>query len=416
MNVNGTGRRVVITGMGTVNPLGATVNETWESLLEMKSGIGPISRFDVADFPTRIAGEIKDFDYSEHFNGEFTKKAKRMDPFCHYAVAAAKEAAEQSGLTSIAPDRVGVAVGSGIGGINVQHTNSIAFDRHGPRRVSPFYIPMTIGNMASGVLSIIYGLTGPNLSLQTACATANHSIAQAMLIIKSGMADAMLAGGTESPITPFAVAGFSRMQVLSTRNDAPETASRPYDQNRDGLVVGEGAAIFVLEEYEHAMRRGAAIVCEVASCGMSADAYDFVAPHPDGAGARQAMEMALDQASLDAGEIGYINAHGTSTKVGDIAEAKAIHQVFNGSQSFNVSSTKSYHGHLLGAAGGIEAILTAKALTEGVIPANINLFDPDPELPPIPLPTQARETRFTAALSNSFGFGGHNSSLLLRAV
>jgi 3-oxoacyl-[acyl-carrier-protein] synthase II len=402
--------------MGTVNPLGTTVDSTWNAILERRGGIGALTRFDASDSPTRIAGEIKDFDYTDHFEGGMAKKAKRMDPFCHYAVAAAKEAAEQSGLASVSPDRVGVAVGSGIGGINVQHTNSVAFDRHGARRVSPYYIPMTIGNMASGVLSMVFRLTGPNLSLQTACATANHSIAQAMLIIRSGMADAMLAGGTESPLTPFAVAGFSRMQVLSTKNDEPETASRPYDRDRDGLVVGEGAAILVLEEYEHAKRRGAPVICEVASCGMSADAYDFVAPHPEGAGAHQAMKMALDQARIDPEEIGYINAHGTSTQPGDIAEAKAIYRLFNGSKALKVGSTKSYHGHLLGAAAGLEAVITAKALSCGVIPANINLFDRDPELPPIPLPTEAEETRIDAALSNSFGFGGHNSSLLLRSI
>jgi len=408
-------RRVVVTGMGTVNPLGNSVDQTWNSIMGGTSGIGPITRFDPTDYATRIAGEVRNFDYTGAFSEEMLKKARRMDPFCHYAVAAVAEAVAQSGLTDLPPEQVGVSVGSGIGGIDVQHQNSIAFERHGPKRVSPFYIPMTIGNMASGVISMIYGFTGPNLSVQTACATGNHSIAMAMLIIESGMATAMVAGGTESPIYPFAVAGFSNMRVLSTRNDSPQTASRPYDRDRDGLVVGEGAAILILEEYQHAKERGADIVCEVVSCGMSADAYDFVAPEPEGRGAFRAMQMALEQGRTSTDDVDYINTHGTSTQLGDVAELRGIHRLFGG-EGPQISSTKSYHGHLLGATAGLEAIITARTLATGTVPANINIFERDPELPKVSLPVEPLEMPVQMALSNSFGVGGHNSSLLLRRV
>jgi len=413
---NGAERRVVITGMGTVNPLGHNVKETWESITAGASGIGLITRFDTSEFSTRIAGEVKNFDYTGAFSDDMLKKARRMDPFCHYAAAAVSEAVAQSGISDLPPEDVGVAVGSGIGGIEVQHSNSIAFDRHGPKRVSPFYIPMTIGNIASGIISMMYGFTGPNLSVQTACATGNHSIAMAMLILRSGMAKVMIAGGTESPIYPFAVAGFSNMRVLSTRNDSPQTASRPYDRDRDGLVVSEGAAILILEEYEHAKQRGADILCEVVSCGMSADAYDFVAPEPEGKGAFKAMEMALTQGHTDPEAVDYINTHGTSTQLGDVAELRGISRLFGGADGPHISSTKAYHGHLLGATAGLEAIITIKAISTGTVPANINLFEPDPELPEASLPRETLETRLETALSNSFGFGGHNSSLLLKRI
>ena len=412
------GRRVVVTGMGTVNPLGLTVAETWEAILAGKSGIGPVTRFDASRFSCRIAGEVKGFDYAPFFPEEMRKNAKRMDTFCHYAAAAAAEAAAQSGFPGLPrKDRIGVCVGSGIGGLNVQHENSVALETKGDRRVSPFYIPMSIGNMASGIISMIYGITGPNLSLQTACATANHAVAMARLLIADGQAEVMIAGGAESTINELAFAGFANMRAMSTRNDSPETASRPYDVDRDGFVMGEGAAILVLEEYEHAKKRGAPIVCEVLACGMSGDAYDFVAPDPEGKGALHAMRAALDQARIPASDLGYINAHGTSTPVGDVAEAAGIWEIVKADPKATlVGSTKSYHGHLLGATAGLEAIITALALQRGVVPANRNLFNRDPELPAVELPVEPVEKPMKAALSNSFGFGGHNSSLVLGKV
>ncbi len=409
-------RRVVVTGMGTVNPLGNSVHETWEAVLRKDSGIGPISRFDSSHLSTQMAGEVKDFDYRDYFSEDMLKQAKRMDLFCHYAAAAAREAAEQAKLSELDKrNRLGVAVGSGIGGLNVQHENSAALAQKGPRRVSPFYIPMSIGNMAGGILSILYGATGPNISPQTACATANHAMAMAMMIIQSGMADVMIAGGAEGSVNELAVAAFGNMRAISKRNDSPKTASRPYDAERDGFVLSEGAGILVLEDYEHAVARGADILAEVLSCGMSGDAFDFVAPDPEGKGAYLSMDMALRQAGIDASKIDYINTHGTSTPVGDIAELKGVHRLLGGGRC-PVSSTKSYHGHLLGATAGLEAIITIEAMKNGIVPANLNLFTPDPQLPPIELSTEHVEKEIHFALSNSFGFGGHNSSLLLRRV
>jgi 3-oxoacyl-[acyl-carrier-protein] synthase II len=409
-------KRVVITGMGTVNPLGNTAADTWQTVLDKQSGIGPISRFDASHLATQIAGEVKDFDYTQFFEGDLAKKAKRMDTFCHYAVAAMQEAAEQANFSELGEkQRIGISVGSGIGGLNVQHANSATLATKGPRRISPYYIPMSIGNMASGIISIMYGLTGPNLSLQTACATANHSIATGMMLIKNGMADVMVTGGSEGSLNELAIAAFGNMRAISTRNDEPQTASRPYDADRDGFVLSEGAAILILEEYEHARRRGAEILGEVLSCGMSGDAYDFVAPDPEGRGAYAAMESALSQAGIEAQELDYINTHGTSTPVGDIAELKGISQLL-GESECRVGSTKSYHGHLLGATAGLEAIIAVSAMNEGTIPANINLFNPDPEMPRLNLPTEHASTEVRTVLSNSFGFGGHNSSLLLRKI
>ncbi len=412
------GKRIVVTGMGTVNPLGNNVADTWAAILAKKSGIGAITRFDASGLSCRVAGEVKNFDYTAFFPEEMRKNAKRMDLFCHYAAAAAQEAAAQSGLASLTEkNRIGVCVGSGIGGLNVQHDNSVALETKGDRRVSPFYIPMSIGNMASGILSMMYGITGPNMSLQTACATANHSIAMAQLMIRDGMADVMIAGGAEGVINKLSVAAFANMRALSSRNDSPETASRPYDKDRDGFVMSEGAAILVLEEYEHAKKRGADIICEVLSCGMSGDAYDFVAPDPEGKGALLSMKMALEKAELTAADIGYVNTHGTSTPVGDIAELKGVWEIVKADPKATlVGSTKSYHGHLLGATAGLEAIITAMALKNGVVPANINIFERDPELPAVELPTEAVEKPLKAALSNSFGFGGHNSSLILGKI
>ncbi len=411
-------RRVVITGMGTVNPLGNSVEQSWQTVLSGRSGLRRIERFDASHLPCQIAGDVKEFDFTQYFDGELRKKAKRMDGFCHYAAAAMKEAATQAGLAELPdPRRIGISVGSGIGGLSVQHTNSLGLAEKGLRGVSPFYIPMAIGNMAAGVLSMIYGLLGPNVSLQTACATSNHAVAMAQMIIRQNMADVMVAGGTEGTLNELAITAFGNMQALSRRNDSPETASRPYDRDRDGFVLSEGAGILILEEYEHARRRGAEILAEVLACGMSGDAYDFVAPDPEGRGAAYAMRMALDQARLNPDEIGYINTHGTSTPVGDIAEANGIHELSNGDSGRTyVGSTKSYHGHLLGATAAIEAIITVQALRTGIIPANINLFNPDPDLPPIQLPTEIVEKPIRKALSNSFGFGGHNSSLVLGTV
>ncbi|MFO7849159.1 MAG: beta-ketoacyl-ACP synthase II, partial [Spirochaetia bacterium] len=296
-----------------------------------------------------------------------------------------------------------------------QHRNSVALAEKGPRRISPFYIPMSIGNMAGGILSILYGITGPNISTQTACATANHAMATAMMIIRDGMADVMIAGGAEGSLNELAIGAFNNMRAISARNDSPETASRPYDADRDGFVLSEGAGVLILEEYEHAKQRGAEIICEVLSCGMSGDAYDFVAPDPEGRGALLSMKMAVEQAGIEPAELDYINTHGTSTPVGDIAELKGVHQLIGESECY-VSSTKSYHGHLLGATAGLEAIITASAITHGTVPGNSNLFTPDPELPKVDLPTEHVETKVKTALSNSFGFGGHNSSLLLRKI
>ncbi|MBU0934416.1 MAG: beta-ketoacyl-ACP synthase II [Spirochaetes bacterium] len=411
-------RRVVITGMGTVNPLGRSAGESWQALMAGTSGIGPISQFDASALPVRIAGEVRGLDYSRYFNGELLKKARRMDRFCHLAAAAMAEAAAQAGLQDIADRRrIGISVGSGLGGLNVQHENSAALVTSGARRVSPFYIPMSIGNMASGILSMMYGLAGPNLSPQTACATANHSIGMAQLLIANGMADLMVAGGAESTISELVVAGFSNMRALSTRNDHPESASRPWDADRDGFVMSEGAAILVLEEYEHARRRGADILCEVLSCGMSGDAYDFVMPEPEGSGALYSMQMALELAGRNADQLDYVNAHGTSTPAGDLAELRGLYRLLgSAAASVPVGSTKSSHGHLLGATAGLEAILCIQAMQHGVVPPNRNLFQRDPALPPVLLPSEPIEKPIQLVLSNSFGFGGHNSSLLLGAV
>ena len=323
-------KRVVITGMGTVNPLGNNIKDTWEKIINGESGIGPITRFDASHLKCRIAGEVKDFDYRLYYKDDFLKKAKRMDLFCHYASAATTQAFEQAGLETIEnKERIGVCVGSGIGGIGVQHNNSKALVSKGVRRISPYYIPMSIGNMASGVLGIQFGLKGPNMSMQTACASANHSISMSMMIIQNNMADVMIAGGAESTITELAMGGFINMHAVTKRNDSPKTASRPYDKDRDGFVMSEGSAVFVLEDYEHARDRGAEIICEVLSCGMSCDAYDFVAPDPKGHGAFLAMKMALDQAGINPKDLDYLNTHGTSTPFGDIAEANGIQKRLN---------------------------------------------------------------------------------------
>ncbi len=411
-------KRVVITGMGTVNPMANSVAETWQRVVAGESGIGTITRFDASGLPTQIAGEVRNFAYADYFTEDMVKKAKRMDTFCHYGAAALREAWDQAQLDAVADKRrIGISVGSGVGGLTVQHDNSVTLVTKGPRRVSPFFVPMSIGNIASGVLSMMYGIKGPNISLQTACATANHSMAMAQLIIQNGMADVMVAGGAEGTVNEISIAGFGNMQALSTRNDSPETASRPYDVDRDGFVLSEGSGILILEEYEHALARGADILAEVLSCGMSGDAYDFVAPDPEGGGAAYSMQMALEQAGLEAADLDYINTHGTSTPVGDVAEIKGIYSLIKDcADKVLIGSTKCYHGHLLGATAGLEAILTVMALRNGLVPGNKNMLNRDPELPPVQLPVEPVKRELKIALSNSFGFGGHNSSLLLAKV
>ncbi len=411
-------RKVVITGMGTVNPLGNNVQDTWNSVVGEKSGIGTITRFDASHLPTQIAGEVKDFDYKQYYAEADVKAAKRMDLFCHYAVAAMKEAVADSGIdTQRSPNSMGVLLGSGIGGLNVSYANSIALHDKGARRISPFYIPLSIGNIASGYVAKLYGIKGPNFSIQSACATSNHSLAVAAMLIKAGMADVMFSGGSEGVINELAVGGFANMRALSTRNDEPEKACRPFDKDRDGFIMSEGAAVLVLEEYEHARKRGATILCEIAASGMSGDAYDLVAPDPEGRGALLSMEMALDQAGISSEDVDYINTHGTSTPVGDIAETKAIAKLLKGKEEgVFVGSTKSYHGHLLGATAALESIITIKAMENSLVPANLNLENQDPDIALTCINKKAVEKDINVALSNSFGFGGHNSTLVFKKV
>ncbi len=414
-----TAKRVVVTGMGTVNPLGNSVEETWKAVLNGKSGIGPITRFDASNCTSRVAGEVKNFDWKEHYSEEWKKTAKRLDRFVHYAAAGVKEALEQSGLDIARdPEKVGICLGSGLGGVKIQHDNSAALISGGGRRVSPFYIPGAIGNIASGFMSMVHGIKGPNMATQTACATANHAIGVALLMIRAGMADAFITGGTEGVLEEIIVNGFCNMRALSTKyNDTPEKASRPYDADRDGFVIAEGSGIFILEEYEAAKNRGAEIICEVLSVGMSGDAHDLVIPDPEGRGAFYSMRMALDQAGLSGEELNYINAHGTATPLGDVAEAKAIRTLIRGKEdNLAVGSTKSMHGHLLGAAAGIEGIISAKAVQEDTVPGTINIDNQDPKVPLSCIPTETGKRTVNHALSNSFGFGGHNSSLVLGKV
>lgn len=414
-------RRVVITGVGAVSPLGNSVKESWENAKNGRSGIDRISHFDPELYGSKVAGEIRNFDMLSHYNDDFRKTAKRMDPFVHYVSAATKEALGQSGLPiKDNPFKVGVAVGSGIGGLVTQQQNGAGLANRGPKGVSPMYIPAMIGNIAAGIISMEHGIMGPNLATQTACATANHAMAVAYMMIQAGMLDAVVTGGTEDSVVEIAVAGFSNMRALSTKyNDAPQAASRPYDKGRDGFVIAEGAGVLILEEYEHAVKRGAPILAELASIGMSGDAYDLVVPHPEGAGALYSMQMAVDGAGITAGDIDYINAHGTSTPLGDIAESKAIYKLLKGDESrVTVGSTKGMHGHLLGATAALEAILCVQAIQEGIIPPNINIdeFDPGVALKPETINTQPLEKKVNVALSNSFGFGGHNSTIVLKSV
>ncbi len=409
-------RRVVVTGIGAVSPLGNDANSTWESMKEGRSGISLIESMDTTEYPVKIAGEIKDFDHKPYFSNP--KDARRMDRYSHLSIAAAQMALAESGLTEssgIDRNRVGVMLGSGIGGLGTLEVNHTALMNRNPSRVSPFTIPMMISNIASGVFSMEHGFGGPNMAIVTACATANHSIGEAWRMIKFGDAEAFVAGGAEAAILPMGLAGFGNMKALSTRNGDPATASRPFDVGRDGFVMGEGAGVLVVEELEHAKRRGANILAELTGYGLSADAYHLTSPHPDGLGAARCMDMALKHAGLNAEDVQYVNAHGTSTPQGDICETKAIKKTFgNWSQEgLVVSSTKSMTGHLLGAAGGVEILACINAIRDGVIPPTINLHDQDPECDLDYCANTAREVQIKAALSNSFGFGGHNASLLV---
>lgn len=408
-----TKRRVVVTGMGSVSPVGLNVPDAWQNVLAGKSGIGMIEHFDVSQFSVRIGGSVRGFDPTQIMS---PKEAKKMDSFIHYGIAAGQEAIKDSGLeiTEENADRIGVFISSGIGGIGTIESNYAKFEKSGPRRISPFFVPASIINMISGNLSIMYGMKGPNLSIVTACATATHSIGDAARIIEYGDADVMIAGGAEMASTPTGLGGFAAARALSTRNDAPELASRPWDKDRDGFVLSDGAGVMVLEDYEFAKRRGARIYAEVTGYGMSGDAYHMTSPSKNGEGAARCMNNALRNAGLNLQDIQYINAHGTSTPAGDVAETNAMKSVFGEyANSLMVSSTKSMTGHLLGAAGGIEAIFTALSLYHQKIPPTINLDEPGEGCDLDYVPHTARDVKIQHALSNSFGFGGTNGTLVL---
>lgn len=409
-------RRVVVTGMGIVSPVGNTLDSAWDSIVNGRSGIGPITHFDATQFATRIAGQVKDFDPTTWIGA---KDAKKMDEFIHYGVAASFMAMDDAGLvvTEANAERIGAMIGSGIGGILGIEEQTQRYLEGGPRKISPFYVPSTIINMLPGQVSILKGLKGPNFSAVSACATANHSIGMAMRTIQYGDADVMVAGGAERGSSPTAVGGFCSMKAMSTRNDDPTRASRPWDKDRDGFVLGDGAGILVLEEYEHAKARGARIYCELAGFGASSDAFHMTAPSENGEGPARCMRAALKDAGVNPTEVGYLNAHGTSTPLGDLAETLSMKQTF-GEHAYKmmVSSTKSMTGHLLGAAGGIEAIFSILALYRGVIPPTINLENPGEGCDLDYVPNVAREARIDVAVSNGFGFGGTNGTLVFRRV
>ena len=407
-------RRVVITGMGIVSPVGNDVATAWKNVVAGASGIGPITHFDASAFPTRIAGEVKDFDPVQFIP---PKDIKKMDIFIHYGVAAGTEALKDSGIeiTEANATRIGVAVGAGIGGIASIERTSISYHEGGPRKISPFFVPGSIINMVSGNLSIMYGLKGPNIACVTACTTATHNIGLAMRMIQYGDADAMLTGGAEFSVTPTAIGGFCSARAMSTRNDEPHKASRPWDKDRDGFVLSDGSGILVLEEYEHAKARGAKIYAELAGFGMSGDAFHITAPSEGGEGAARCMANALQDAGVDPTAVQYINAHGTSTPLGDLGEVHAAKQVF-GEHAYKLamSSTKSTTGHLLGAAGGVEAIFTLLAMRDGVLPPTINLDEPGEGCDLDFVPNTARDGKLDIAISNSFGFGGTNGTLVFK--
>ncbi len=411
-----TRRRVVITGLGIISPVGNTIPEAWDNIISGRSGISEITRFDASAFPVRIAGEVKAFDVGAYLS---PKEARRMDIFIHYGLAAGIQAIGDSGIevTPSNAERIGVNIGSGIGGLPMIEATHDDFLKAGHRKISPFFIPGTIINMIAGNLSIMFGLKGPCLAMVTACTTATHCIGEAARLIERGDVDVMVAGGAESSVTPLAIGGFASAKALSTRNDDPRTASRPWDKGRDGFVLGEGAGVLVLEEYEHAKARGARIYAEVAGYGMSADAYHMTAPCEDGEGAARCMVSAMRDAGLSIDEVDYVNAHGTSTPLGDVAETVAVKRCFGDrARSIVVNSTKSMTGHLLGAAGGVEAVFSALALFHQIAPPTINIFDQDEQCDLDYVANVARPMRIRAALSNSFGFGGTNGTLAFRQI
>jgi 3-oxoacyl-[acyl-carrier-protein] synthase II len=406
-------RRVVITGIGLVSPLGLDCESTWSGLIAGKSGIVPITKFDVSPFSSRIGGEVRGFDPTEYVE---KKEARKMDAFTHYGIAGTREALTDSGfvIDDSNAERTGVYIGSGIGGLGLLERTHRDLMERGPRRISPFFIPGMILNLAAGNVSILFGAKGPNLVLATACATGTHAIGESYRLILEGYADTMIAGGTEAGITPLALGGFCSMKALSTRNDEPVRASRPFDAERDGFVMGEGAGILILEEREAARKRGARIYAEITGYGMSGDAYHISAPADDGSGAIRAMQMALDRAGARPEDVDYINAHGTATPAGDPAEIRAVKKVFGDhAEKIAVSSTKSMTGHLLGAAGGLETAVAALAIYHDQVPPTINLENPDPECDLDCVPNRSRKMTVRMSLNNSFGFGGTNATLLL---
>jgi len=408
--------RVFVTGAGVISPLGNDFETTWKRLCAGESGAGPITRFDTTGYGTTFACEVKDFSTDGVLD---RKEAKRMDRFVQFAVAASHEAIRSAELNVDALDanRIGVVIGSGIGGMETFEAQHRTLVERGPGRVSPFFIPMMISDMASGQVSIQFGLKGPNFCTVSACASGAHAIGEALRLLRAGDADVIVAGGSEATITPMAVAGFGNARTLSTRNDDPKRASRPFDQDRDGFVIGEGSGVLILETEAHARARNAKVICELAGYGASGDAYHMTAPSEDGNGAARAMVRALEDAGMSPTEVAYINAHGTSTPTGDPIEVQAVKTVFGDhARSLMMSSTKSMTGHLLGAAGGLEAVITAFAIQRGVVPPTINLEQPDPQCDLDFVPNQAREHALKAALSNSFGFGGHNVALAMRAA
>ncbi len=409
-------RRVVVTGLGMITPLGNNVSETWEGILKGSSGIALLDHFDTTDFTVRIGGSIKDLALDNYIP---KKDQKKMDPFIHYGIAAGVQAIEDSGLDLDKEDanRIGVAIGSGIGGLPGIEKGTELFHSGGPRRISPFYVPSNIINMISGHLSIMYGFKGPNFSIVTACTTGTHNIGDAARLIEYGDADVMVAGGAEMATSRTGLAGFAAARALSTRNDEPESASRPWDKDRDGFVLSDGAGVMVLEEYEFAKKRGAKIYAELIGYGMSADAFHMTAPSENGQGAASCMQNALRNGKITSNDIQYINAHGTSTPAGDIAETIAVKTVFEGNaKKIAISSTKSMIGHLLGAAGGVEAIFSVLAIRDQIAPPTINLENQDPECDLDYVPNVAREMKIETTLSNSFGFGGTNGSLIFKQV
>tara|TARA_B100000787_G_C16185979_1_gene294668 strand:- start:1087 stop:2319 length:1233 start_codon:yes stop_codon:yes gene_type:complete len=407
-------RRVVVTGLGLITPVGIGVKESWKNILNGISGITNITRFDASDFKSRVAGDVKNFNPDLYLN---PKDSRRMDTFIQYGLVAGIEAIKDSGLevTEENSERIGVSIGSGIGGINLIESTKGIFEQGGARKVSPFFVPGTIINMISGNLSIMYGLKGPNISIVTACTTGTHSIGDASRMIEYGDADVMIAGGSEAAITELTVAGFSAAKALTQRNDDPKTASRPWDRDRDGFVIGEGAGVMVIEEYEHAMKRGAKIYCELSGYGMSADAYHITAPSIDGP--KRSMLNAINNSGINLDEVDYINAHGTSTQLGDLNEVNAIKETFN-KHAYNlvVNSTKSMTGHLLGGAGGIESVFTALAIHHQVSPPTMNIFNQDAQCDLDFSANEAKEINIRAALKNNFGFGGTNGSLIFKRI